>query len=263
MRVVERARAMARLMGIALAVGWTGPPFGASAGQPDIVAAPAAHSTGPMGAPLPPTFRSETRAEEPFALPATGAASSYAAKWREITAAIDRDRDILAGCRTGPDDCAPAARRLLAIVDVARGKDGRARLGEINRSVNLAIRYQSDVGQHGAPDAWASPLATLSAERGDCEDYAIVKYFALREAGIAADDLRFVVVRNTRLLQDHAILAARLDGRWLVLDNRTLLLVDDRDIPDYVAVTAFGPESEPFSVAADDREASRAGAPRL
>ena len=47
----------------------------------------------------------------------------------------------------------------------------------------MAIRYVSDYAQHGEADRWSAPLATFATGKGDCEDYAIAKYVALREAG--------------------------------------------------------------------------------
>jgi predicted transglutaminase-like cysteine proteinase len=189
---------------------------------------------------------------EPFDLPrANEAAGSYAAKWRQMRSAVEADRSVLALCRAEPHACPPAAVHVLAMVEDARVKEGRSRLGEINRALNLAIRYQSDAIQHGASDAWASPLATLAAGRGDCEDYAIAKYLVLREAGMPAGDLRLVVVRDTRRHDHHAVLAARLEDRWLVLDNRRLHLLEAADITDYTPISAFGPEPLPHPVAAD------------
>ena len=91
----------------------------------------------------------------------------------------------------------------------------------------------SDIAQHGLADRWTSPLLTLAAGAGDCEDYAIAKYVALREAGAASEDVRLMIVRDTKLAQDHAVVAARLDGRWLVLDNRRMVLVEDVDARQY------------------------------
>jgi predicted transglutaminase-like cysteine proteinase len=48
----------------------------------------------------------------------------------------------------------------------------------------------NDCTQYGYADFWASPLQTLGSGAGDCEDYAIVKYVALRGLGILPDDLR-------------------------------------------------------------------------
>lgn len=62
---------------------------------------------------------------------------------------------------------------------------------------------------------------------GDCEDYAIAKLVALRLAGIADDDLRIVVMRDTLSGDDHAVVATRLDGHWLMLDNRRMAMIED------------------------------------
>jgi predicted transglutaminase-like cysteine proteinase len=90
----------------------------------------------------------------------------------------------------------------------------------------------SDLAQYGQLDVWASPLATLT-RGGDCEDYAIAKFVALRRAGIAPDDLRIVIMRDSIRGEDHAIAAARLDGHWLALDNRRMAMVEDGNLRNY------------------------------
>jgi predicted transglutaminase-like cysteine proteinase len=100
----------------------------------------------------------------------------------------------------------------------------------INRAVDLAIGPESDETQWGVQDHWSAPFETLQSNRGDCEDYAIVKYLALRAAGISQDDVKIVIQRNTFPDEDHATVAARVDGQWLILDNRTLTLVRDIDV---------------------------------
>ncbi|WP_342735346.1 transglutaminase-like cysteine peptidase [Bradyrhizobium sp. B117] len=145
-------------------------------------------------------------------------------KWSALRARLDDDMVQLALCDGDRDNCAsPAALRLLAIVDQARAREGRARLGETNRAINLAIRPAND----GIDDVWSSPLATFARGAGDCEDYAIAKLAALRLAGVAADDLRIVVVRDVRAGEEHAVVAAKLDGHWLMLDNRRMAMVED------------------------------------
>lgn len=171
---------------------------------------------------------------EPFALPAAPlAAGSVHDKWLGLQHRLDDDMVQLALCDGDRDGCvSPAALRLLAIVDAARQREGRARLGEINRAVNLAVRAVSDEALHGETDFWAAPLATFGRSAGDCEDYAIAKFAALRLAGIAADDLRILIMRDIRG-DDHAVAAARLDGRWLTLDNRRMAMVEDAEIRNY------------------------------
>jgi predicted transglutaminase-like cysteine proteinase len=120
--------------------------------------------------------------------------------------------------------------RFLALIDDARNKSGREKLDAVNRMVNAAIRYTSDFEQHGLADVWSAPLATFASGRGDCEDYAIAKYVLLREAGVAAEDLRLLLVRDTLIRQDHAVLAVREDGRWLILDNRWTIVPESSEV---------------------------------
>ena len=56
---------------------------------------------------------------------------------------------------------------------------------------------------------------------------------ALRRAGIAPDDIRIVVLHDTIHGENHAVAAARLDGRWLMLDNRRMAMVEDSDVRNY------------------------------
>jgi predicted transglutaminase-like cysteine proteinase len=154
-------------------------------------------------------------------------------KWQSLQRRLDDDMVQLALCEGDREGCvSPAALQFLAIVDGARLREGRARLGEINRAINLAVRPVADLAQYGQLDVWASPLATLT-RGGDCEDYAIAKFVALRQAGIAPDDLRIVIMRDTVRGEDHAVAAVRLDGHWLTLDNRRMAMVEDSDIRNY------------------------------
>ena len=116
------------------------------------------------------------------------------------------------------------------IIAEAVSRKGLARVGLINRTVNLAITPTTDETQWGVQDHWSSPLETLQSHRGDCEDYAIVKYVAMREAGISGEDVKILIVRNFFPDEYHAVAVARVNGEWLILDNRRLSLVHDTDM---------------------------------
>ncbi len=148
-------------------------------------------------------------------------------KWQNVSRAVDADLETIRRCRSDRAQCTPAALRLIGIIDSARQRDGLARLGEVNRAINLAIRPVSDERQYGIQDHWSAPLATLTSGAGDCEDYAIAKLVALREAGVAQSDLRLIIVRDHLFNEDHAVLAARFEGRWRILDNRRLAMIED------------------------------------
>ncbi len=127
------------------------------------------------------------------------------------------------GCDRARQTRSPAAlkqTRFWALVAQIKTSAGRAQLEKANQLVNSAIVYASDMAMHGQMDRWSAPLATLKLGKGDCEDYAILKYKLLLEAGVRASDLRIVLVRDTSVRIDHAVLTARAGGRWYVLDNR-------------------------------------------
>ncbi|MGJ5007888.1 transglutaminase-like cysteine peptidase [Bradyrhizobium oligotrophicum] len=168
---------------------------------------------------------------EPFALPRVVLdAGALRDKWLALARKLEDERVQLALCDGDRERCvSPAALSLLTIIDQGRLREGRARLGQINRAINLAIRPASDLAQYGQMDVWASPLVTFEHRAGDCEDYAIAKFVALQMAGIAADDLRIVILHDVVRGEDHAVAAARLDGRWLMLDNQRMAMVQDSD----------------------------------
>ena len=165
---------------------------------------------------------------EPFGLFLTRSSSppDLSMKWRELQARITAEEKELAQCRSAAGACPTAATEFLRIVELGRQSQGRARIGTINRAINLKIKPMSDLIQHGALDVWSAPLATFAAGAGDCEDYAIAKYVALRESGYLSEDLRLVIVRDIKRHSDHAVVAVRFDGEWLLMDNRHLILVN-------------------------------------
>lgn len=150
-------------------------------------------------------------------------------KWRRVKVEITRDREAIAQCRTNYS-CPAPVQKLIDLSREGAGRSERAQVGLINRAVDLAIKPVSDERQWGIPDRWSDPFETILSERGDCEDYAILKYTALLEAGFPKESLKIVVWKNRLPDEDHAVLAVRVDNQWLILDNRTLTLVRDVDV---------------------------------
>lgn len=209
-----------RAVVLACGLAWFGP-------ATDLAAATLPDSSG--------SFEQAGRTTEPFGrLTAPLPRGGLREKWLGVERKLDDESLQLALCEEARDRCAsPAALQFLAIVDNAKAREGRARLGVINRAINLAIRPMSDLAQWGEIDVWSSPLVTLANGAGDCEDYAIAKFVALRHAGISPDDLRIVIIRDTISGEDHAVAAARLDGHWLMLDNRRMTMVEDANARNY------------------------------
>jgi predicted transglutaminase-like cysteine proteinase len=168
---------------------------------------------------------------EPFGLEAMPwFAGDIFMKWKGVEADIRAESAILARCRENMNDCPREAQEFLAIIAAGHAQTGRARIGSINRAINLAIQKMSDLKQWGVLDHWSAPLETFTSHRGDCEDYAIAKFVALAESGVASEDVRLVIVRDSAVGDEHAVAAVHVDGGWIVLDNRWLTLVEDNEM---------------------------------
>ncbi len=187
----------------------------------------------------PPTQLS-ARGTEPFGLFTFRAPEGLLSrKWRGLQSDIIKEQMVLERCRADAGDCPSYAAQFLRLINAVKSKSGRAQLEEANRGVNASIRFVTDYAQYGEADRWSAPLATFATAKGDCEDYAFAKYVALRAAGFPSDDLRVVMGRDRTIRQDHAVLAARLDGRWLILDSQRSELIEDSRVPDLTPVFAI------------------------
>jgi predicted transglutaminase-like cysteine proteinase len=190
-----------------------------------------------MAAPLDSTASVEPAvgSDEPFGLSTAAVTEGpVLEKWLNVEREVGDEQRVLQSCEENRASCqSPTALQFLAIVNSGRALEGRARIGEINRAINLNLKPRSDLVLYGAEDVWSAPLATFAMGAGDCEDYAIAKFVALQQAGISADDLRIVILRDDHREEDHAVVAARLDGHWLTLDNRHMVLVEDHDVLRY------------------------------
>jgi predicted transglutaminase-like cysteine proteinase len=170
---------------------------------------------------------SNVRPDDPFG--AETIALTYGplvAIWQALREGLARDDVLVAACDHGAiDGCVPAVK-LLAVVTEARHFEGKALLGHLNRSINLLIKP--------APGLWTGALDALRLGNGDCKSYSIAKYLALREAGVAADHVRLVILHDGLHNIDHMIVAVYDAQRWIVLDSLTMALLQDTEEQTYV-----------------------------
>jgi len=90
----------------------------------------------------------------------------------------------------------------------------------VNRFFNQ-MRFVDDIIHWKKPDYWASPIEFLGTNAGDCEDFAVAKYFTLRQLGVPDDRLRITYVKALKLNQAHMVLTYYKTpaSEPLVLDN--------------------------------------------
>jgi predicted transglutaminase-like cysteine proteinase len=116
-------------------------------------------------------------------------------------------------------------------------------LRDVNRMLNK-IRFLDDSVHWGQADYWATPAESVASDGGDCEDFAIAKYFLLKELGIPIARLRMTYVKAVKLNQAHMVLAyyPRPDAEPLVLDNLEDAVRPASQRPDLIPVYSFNDE---------------------
>lgn len=119
-------------------------------------------------------------------------------------------------------------------LDERRGDDRWDQLVAVNRYMN-SRRYITDPRNWGVKDYWAS-LGEFMEKFGDCEDYAIAKYLALKRLGWTDDELRVTAVKDLNLKVGHAVLIVSHQGKTWVLDNQIRRVVDTESVRHYQPV---------------------------
>lgn len=109
----------------------------------------------------------------------------------------------------------------LNLLDNSTGDDERAQLERVNHFINRSVSFVSDQQAWGADDYWATPAQTLRLGQGDCEDFAIAKYFSLVRMGVPSEKLRLTFVKALNQNQAHMVLAyyPSASEQPLILDN--------------------------------------------
>ena len=123
---------------------------------------------------------------------------------------------------------------LADFLDDQRDDDRWDQLIAVNHYMNTR-RYITDPRNWGVRDYWAT-LGEFMEKFGDCEDYAIAKYLALRKLGWTDETLRLAAVKDLNLKVGHAVLIVYLNGKTWVLDNQIRRVVDTKSIRHYKPV---------------------------
>jgi len=126
----------------------------------------------------------------------------------------------------------------------ARQGSEQERLERVNSFFNQQLRYVEDIDLWHENDYWATPVQSLIKGAGDCEDYAIAKYFSLRHMGIASEKLRITYVKALRQNRAHMVLTyySTPQAQPLVLDSLMNAIKPASQRTDLVPVYAFNAE---------------------
>ena len=130
------------------------------------------------------------------------------------------------------------------LLDEQQGKTEQQQLKAVNQFFNLRLRFRDDIVLWRVKDYWATPVEALFRGAGDCEDFAIAKYFSLRQLGVPSEKLRITYVKALRQNQAHMVLTyyPQPSAIPLVLDNLIDAIEPANQRTDLVPVYAFNAE---------------------
>jgi predicted transglutaminase-like cysteine proteinase len=119
-------------------------------------------------------------------------------------------------------------------------------LKEINQLIRVndffnLLYFIEDNKLWGESNYWAKPIEFIGANGGDCEDFAIAKYFTLLELGIPDEKIRITMVKAMTLNQYHMVLAyyATPGSVPLILDNINGKITPASERKDLIPVYSF------------------------
>ncbi|MHA6572532.1 cysteine protease LapG [Pseudomonas yamanorum] len=128
----------------------------------------------------------------------------------------------------------------------------------VNLFFNKQMHYVEDIDLWHQVDYWETPIEGLWKGAGDCEDYAIAKYFSLRHLGVASDKLRITYVKALRQNRAHMVLTyySTPDAMPLVLDSLTDEIQPASQRTDLLPVYSFNAEGLWLPGAKGDKKVS-------
>ncbi len=150
-------------------------------------------------------------------------------KWQRVVAAENRsptfNKDLSQFMR-------PALfKQWQELVERAKGLSEKEKLRAVNVFFNR-WPYRTDMEIYKVEDYWATPAEFLK-NSGDCEDYAITKFYALKKLGVAPEGMRVVALRDTIRNIGHAVLAVYTDNAAYILDNLTDMVMTHERFSQY------------------------------
>ncbi len=179
------------------------------------------------------------------------------APWSDLMLRVEAEQALVAACLDDRKACPYYLKGYQHIVRRAQKVGQYGKLSLVNRFVNKRRWVSDDYRtKDESDDIWLSPVKFLR-DGGDCEDFAVAKYFMLKDLGFDAEDLRIVVSSDHPAREPHAVLAVRLDDKVVLMETddsikrarehhkyKFLYAVNEHHFWDHAGlVTGFVPES--------------------
>ena len=156
-------------------------------------------------------------------------------KWTNVLKRIEVENFIFDECDADITSCrSSSVAAWREFVRNNKGSMSRRTIQDVNTFVNQWA-YVHDIQNWGKSDYWATPIEFLERS-GDCEDYAILKFVALKELGVDPKDMRIAVVQDTVRQIAHAVLVVYWgeEKTPLILDSLFNAVLPDTEVLQYI-----------------------------
>ena len=136
--------------------------------------------------------------------------------WKDLQSRQATEPDVFAAGQTNMP--APTLKQWGNLVESFPAMKPEEQLRNINGFFNR-WNGKEDRAAYGRDEYWASPQDFLNSGGGDCEDYALIKYYALRELKAKVDSMWLVLVTDVSRGAEHAVLLVTVGNKSFILDN--------------------------------------------
>lgn len=123
-------------------------------------------------------------------------------------------------------------KRWFSFLESIKNQPKAEQIEAVNQYANNKT-YVIDTVNYGIEDYWAI-AKEFFYNGGDCEDYAITKFFSLQWLGFDMNTIRIVILQDTNLRVAHAVLAVAQEDDIVILDNQTGEVISHKNIAHYL-----------------------------
>ncbi len=139
-------------------------------------------------------------------------------KWTRVASGYNVQKHLSLATCAGDNVMLCNSEKWKTLLNNQAGQDWKNVFNNVNRFINQ-FPYIEDANNYGMDDYWATPQE-LFARGGDCEDFAIAKYMALKALGFPTANMRILVLNDHNLDILHAVLVVKYGKATYVLDNQ-------------------------------------------
>ncbi|MEH6630459.1 MAG: transglutaminase-like cysteine peptidase [Halopseudomonas aestusnigri] len=154
-------------------------------------------------------------------------------QWARVLKKAKSEIRSFNACASNSANCKTAQQKSWRkIIHAAKNMSRRQKLNTVNKFFNR-WPYKLDSEVYGVSEYWASPNQFMRTS-GDCEDYSIAKYYALKALGFKDSEMRIVILKDRIRGIGHAVLAIYEKNDILILDSLSNLILTHTKYRHYV-----------------------------